>query len=44
MFRRLEEMKPMTYYPTEITQLEQGNRFKINGSDESFELPVLRDS
>jgi UDP-N-acetylmuramoyl-tripeptide--D-alanyl-D-alanine ligase len=28
-------------YPTEIIQLEQGNRFKINGFDESFELPVL---
>ena len=28
-------------YPTEITQLKQGNRFKINASNESFELPVL---
>jgi len=29
------------FFPTEITQLEQGNRFKINDSSESFELPVL---
>jgi UDP-N-acetylmuramoyl-tripeptide--D-alanyl-D-alanine ligase len=29
------------FFPTEITQLEQGNRFKISGSSESFELPVL---
>ncbi|MFJ5716687.1 UDP-N-acetylmuramoyl-tripeptide--D-alanyl-D-alanine ligase [Neobacillus sp. NPDC093127] len=28
-------------YPTEITQMEQGNRFKINCSDVFFELPVL---
>ncbi|MDF2855205.1 MAG: UDP-N-acetylmuramoyl-tripeptide--D-alanyl-D-alanine ligase [Neobacillus sp.] len=28
-------------FPTDIIQLDQGNRFKINGSDESFELPVL---
>jgi UDP-N-acetylmuramoyl-tripeptide--D-alanyl-D-alanine ligase len=28
-------------YPTEIVQLEQGNRFKINASSETFELPVL---
>ncbi|MCL6570751.1 MAG: UDP-N-acetylmuramoyl-tripeptide--D-alanyl-D-alanine ligase [Bacillus sp. (in: Bacteria)] len=28
-------------YPTEITQLEQGNSFKINGSNTFFELPVL---
>jgi UDP-N-acetylmuramoyl-tripeptide--D-alanyl-D-alanine ligase len=29
------------FFPTEIIQLEQGNRFKINESTESFELPVL---
>ncbi|MCH6268695.1 UDP-N-acetylmuramoyl-tripeptide--D-alanyl-D-alanine ligase [Neobacillus citreus] len=28
-------------FPTEITQLEQGNSFKINASDKTFELPVL---
>ncbi len=28
-------------FPTEIVQLEQGNRFKMNASNESFELPVL---
>jgi UDP-N-acetylmuramoyl-tripeptide--D-alanyl-D-alanine ligase len=28
-------------FPTDIIQLVQGNRFKINGTDESFELPVL---
>jgi UDP-N-acetylmuramoyl-tripeptide--D-alanyl-D-alanine ligase len=28
-------------YPTEIHQLEQGNRFKVNASPETFELPVL---
>ncbi|MGX6446377.1 UDP-N-acetylmuramoyl-tripeptide--D-alanyl-D-alanine ligase [Neobacillus sp. K501] len=28
-------------FPTHITQLEQGNRFKINIAAESFELPVL---
>jgi UDP-N-acetylmuramoyl-tripeptide--D-alanyl-D-alanine ligase len=28
-------------YPTEITQLEQGNLFTINGVKKSFELPVL---
>lgn len=28
-------------YPIEITQLAQGNRFKINTSGETFELPVL---
>jgi UDP-N-acetylmuramoyl-tripeptide--D-alanyl-D-alanine ligase len=29
------------FYPTEITQLENGNRFKINATDTEFELPVL---
>jgi UDP-N-acetylmuramoyl-tripeptide--D-alanyl-D-alanine ligase len=29
------------FFPTEITQLEQGNRFQINKSSENFELPVL---
>jgi UDP-N-acetylmuramoyl-tripeptide--D-alanyl-D-alanine ligase len=29
------------FFPTEIVQLPQGNRFKINKSSESFELPVL---
>lgn len=29
------------FYPTEITQLENGNRFKINAADTAFELPVL---
>jgi UDP-N-acetylmuramoyl-tripeptide--D-alanyl-D-alanine ligase len=29
------------FFPSEITQLEQGNKFKINVSSESFELPVL---
>jgi UDP-N-acetylmuramoyl-tripeptide--D-alanyl-D-alanine ligase len=29
------------FYPTEITQLENGNRFKINAADTDFELPVL---
>lgn len=29
------------FYPTEITQLENGNRFKINASNTAFELPVL---
>jgi UDP-N-acetylmuramoyl-tripeptide--D-alanyl-D-alanine ligase len=29
------------FFPTEITQLEQGNRFQINESSENFELPVL---
>lgn len=29
------------FYPTEIIQMEQGNRFKMNASDEWFELPVL---
>ncbi|MEH7112518.1 UDP-N-acetylmuramoyl-tripeptide--D-alanyl-D-alanine ligase [Neobacillus niacini] len=29
------------FFPTEIVQLQQGNRFKINKSSESFELPVL---
>ncbi|WP_312475147.1 UDP-N-acetylmuramoyl-tripeptide--D-alanyl-D-alanine ligase [Neobacillus sp.] len=28
-------------YPLEITQMEQGNSFKINTSHASFELPVL---
>nr|WP_263323824.1 UDP-N-acetylmuramoyl-tripeptide--D-alanyl-D-alanine ligase [Neobacillus sp. Marseille-Q6967] len=28
-------------YPTDIIQLDQGNRFKINDSTETFELPVL---
>lgn len=28
-------------FPTEITQLSQGNRFKINASNAVFELPVL---
>ncbi|WP_042454562.1 UDP-N-acetylmuramoyl-tripeptide--D-alanyl-D-alanine ligase [Neobacillus dielmonensis] len=28
-------------YPTSITQLQQGSRFKINASDKEFELPVL---
>ncbi|WP_026563205.1 UDP-N-acetylmuramoyl-tripeptide--D-alanyl-D-alanine ligase [Bacillus sp. UNC41MFS5] len=28
-------------YPTEITQLENGNRFRINTSETAFELPVL---
>lgn len=28
-------------YPTEITLLDNGNKFKINLSDENFELPVL---
>ncbi|WP_066074499.1 UDP-N-acetylmuramoyl-tripeptide--D-alanyl-D-alanine ligase [Neobacillus soli] len=28
-------------YPTEITQLDQGNRFQINVSNTTFELPVL---
>lgn len=28
-------------FPTQITQLEQGNQFKINGVNEDFELPVL---
>jgi UDP-N-acetylmuramoyl-tripeptide--D-alanyl-D-alanine ligase len=28
-------------FPTEITQMAQGNRFKMNASTESFELPVL---
>ncbi len=28
-------------YPTEIQQLDQGNRFKMNASEESFILPVL---
>ncbi|MDP4086417.1 MAG: UDP-N-acetylmuramoyl-tripeptide--D-alanyl-D-alanine ligase [Bacillota bacterium] len=28
-------------YPTEITQLEHGNDFKVNGVNESFRLPVL---
>ncbi|WP_284036779.1 UDP-N-acetylmuramoyl-tripeptide--D-alanyl-D-alanine ligase [Neobacillus sp. 114] len=28
-------------FPTEITQLEQGNRFKINAFDKTFDLPVL---
>ena len=28
-------------FPTEITQLKHGNRFKINASSENFELPVL---
>jgi UDP-N-acetylmuramoyl-tripeptide--D-alanyl-D-alanine ligase len=28
-------------YPTDITQLEHGNRFKMNQSSESFEIPVL---
>jgi UDP-N-acetylmuramoyl-tripeptide--D-alanyl-D-alanine ligase len=30
-----------TLFPKEITQLKQGNRFKINAVNESFELPVL---
>lgn len=29
------------FYPTEIHQIEKGNRFKINASSETFELPVL---
>jgi UDP-N-acetylmuramoyl-tripeptide--D-alanyl-D-alanine ligase len=29
------------FYPTEVIQLEQGNRFTINESSENFELPVL---
>lgn len=33
--------KTNDFYPTEIIQLDQGNRFKINESSESFELPVL---
>jgi UDP-N-acetylmuramoyl-tripeptide--D-alanyl-D-alanine ligase len=28
-------------YPTDITQLEHGSRFKMNQSSESFQLPVL---
>jgi len=28
-------------YPTEMTQIEQGNSFKINAADIVFELPVL---
>ncbi|MFK9092643.1 UDP-N-acetylmuramoyl-tripeptide--D-alanyl-D-alanine ligase [Bacillus salipaludis] len=28
-------------FPTEIIQLDQGNTFKTNRSDESFDLPVL---
>jgi UDP-N-acetylmuramoyl-tripeptide--D-alanyl-D-alanine ligase len=28
-------------FPTEITQMDHGNRFKINASNEVFELPVL---
>jgi UDP-N-acetylmuramoyl-tripeptide--D-alanyl-D-alanine ligase len=28
-------------FPTEIQQFGQGNRFKINASNESFQLPVL---
>lgn len=28
-------------YPVDIVQLEQGNRFKINASSATFELPVL---
>jgi UDP-N-acetylmuramoyl-tripeptide--D-alanyl-D-alanine ligase len=28
-------------YPIEITQLENGNRFKINAAETAFELPVL---
>ena len=28
-------------YPTEIMQLDNGNRFKINASETAFELPVL---
>ncbi|WP_042357647.1 UDP-N-acetylmuramoyl-tripeptide--D-alanyl-D-alanine ligase [Bacillus rubiinfantis] len=28
-------------YPIDIVQLEHGNRFKINASPETFELPVL---
>lgn len=28
-------------FPTAITQLEEGNTFKINASETSFELPVL---
>lgn len=30
-----------TLFPTEITQLKQGNRFTINASKERYELPVL---
>lgn len=30
-----------TLFPTEIHQLQQGNEFKINASDRTFELPVL---
>jgi UDP-N-acetylmuramoyl-tripeptide--D-alanyl-D-alanine ligase len=33
--------KPNDLYPVEITQMNQGNRFKMNASDETFELPVL---
>ncbi|MDN3019889.1 UDP-N-acetylmuramoyl-tripeptide--D-alanyl-D-alanine ligase [Paenibacillus sp. BSR1-1] len=29
------------FYPTEIIQMEQGNRFTINAANEWFELPVL---
>lgn len=29
------------FFPTDIIQLEQGNKFKINESSENFELPVL---
>ncbi|PAE34571.1 UDP-N-acetylmuramoyl-tripeptide--D-alanyl-D-alanine ligase [Bacillus sp. 7884-1] len=29
------------FYPTEVIQLEHGNRFTINESSENFELPVL---
>jgi UDP-N-acetylmuramoyl-tripeptide--D-alanyl-D-alanine ligase len=29
------------FYPTEVIQLDQGNRFTINESSENFELPVL---
>lgn len=28
-------------FPSEIHQLKQGNQFKINGSNEIFELPIL---
>lgn len=30
-----------TLFPTEILQLQQGNKFKINASDRTFELPIL---
>jgi UDP-N-acetylmuramoyl-tripeptide--D-alanyl-D-alanine ligase len=29
------------FFPTEIQQLEQGSRFKMNASSQTFEMPVL---